>query len=58
MDIPDVDMKQLVPKLSKTVEHLRTRVATQKNQIISLTNQVTDLKKRVPVQKGLHQQGL
>ena len=44
-------MKQLVLKMSETVEHLRTSVATQENQNILLTIEVIDLQKRVPAQK-------
>ena len=47
----DIELKQNVLKLSKTMEDLQTRVATPENQMNWLRNEVTDLKKRVSAQE-------
>ena len=46
MDISYIERKQLIPKVLTTVD-LQKKVVTEKNQIFSLTIEVTDLKKKV-----------
>ena len=39
-------MKQLILKLSGKIEHLETKVTRQESKIVTLTNELTDLKER------------
>ena len=51
MELSDSEMKQLVLKLSGKIEQLEAKVTRQESQIVTLTNELTDLKERVSAQE-------
>ena len=51
MEFSDSEMKQLVLKLSGKTEQLEAKVTRQESQIVTLTNELTDLEERVSAQE-------
>ena len=51
MELSDSGIKQLVLKLSGKNEQLEAKVTHQESQVVTLTNELTDLKERVSEQE-------
>ena len=51
MELSDSEMKQLILKLSGKIEQLETKVTREESQIVTLTNELMDLKERVLAQE-------
>ena len=51
MELSDSGMKQLILNLSGKIKQLETKVTRQESKIVTLTNELTDLKERVLAQE-------